>query len=78
LAYGLLKLYSLGMRADVEVFSSPSTMQKDFWQSNSKSETTRRHFGKKLEGRDLEFWYAADAELNAAESEGPDAPNASN
>jgi hypothetical protein len=25
-------------------------------------------------GRDLEFWYAAEAELNAAESESPDAP----
>jgi hypothetical protein len=29
------------------------------------------------EGRDLEFWYAAEAELNAAESESSDAPTVS-
>jgi hypothetical protein len=29
-------------------------------------------------GRDLEFWYAAEAELNAAESESPDVPDAPN
>jgi Protein of unknown function (DUF2934) len=78
LAYGLLRLYRVGIRANV-LFSSINRTQEVSMateqQIRDRAQTLWEKAGRPA-GRDLEFSYAAEAELNAAKSE-PDAPNAS-